>query len=303
MTQKMLTPMITGKTKLLGVIGFPVAHSLSPPMHNAALAKSGLDAAYVPLEVAPENLERAVLGLQAAGFVGVNVTIPHKVAVMQYVDELSPEASMVGAVNTLHFVAGKIKGYNTDGIGFLQSLTDAGVDPQACVAVIFGAGGAARPVALHLASAGVKRLYIVNRSFDKAVSLANAVNSMVLSGTGCKSERADGLAIPVPWEEERVAECVLTANLVVNVTPLGMSGYAPDVSPLQDDWLHSELVVYDTVYNPLETKLLASARAHGCRTISGVEMLVRQGAESFRIWFGQSPDISVMREAVLAHLK
>lgn len=304
MTYGLVTPMITGKAKLVGVIGFPIEHSLSPSMHNAALAKGGFDAVYVPIEVAPDDLERVVLGLKAAGFVGINVTIPHKVAVMQFVDEVSPEAALVGAVNTLHFVDGKIKGYNTDGIGFLQSLTHAGVNPRDCVVTIFGAGGAARPIALHLASAGARHVYIVNRSFDKATALARAVNAR---HSALASERGRGslpdVAEPVKWDDNRVGACVLSSNLVVNATPLGMSSYAPDQSPMDESWFHPGLVVYDTVYNPLETRLLADARAHGCRVISGVEMLVRQGAEAFRIWFGEPPDISAMRETVLACLK
>ncbi len=287
---------ISGKAKLVGVLGYPVEHSLSPPMQNAAVAAAGIDAVYIPMAVAPDDLGTVVNGLRAAGFVGVNVTIPHKVNALRLVDELSASAEMVGAVNTLHFVEDKVLGYNTDGTGFLQSLAVAGVEPAGLTVTVLGAGGAARSIALHLAMAGVERINLINRTYDKAGELAAVVNSHL--GTNPHS-----VARPHPWDERSLRECLSHSQLLVNTTPVGMSSHSPGQSPVQTQWLHQELVVYDTVYNPLRTELIQQAEQAGCLALSGSEMLVMQGAESFRIWFGQEPNVDEMRRALLRALR
>lgn len=283
---------ISGKAKLVGVIGYPVEHTMSPPMHNAAFSELGMDAVYVPMAAAPDSLNTAVAGLVAAGFVGVNVTIPHKVAALELADEVSESASMVGAVNTLHFVDGQIKGFNTDGPGFLNSLSLAEVEPSEATVTVLGSGGAARSIILHLAAAGAARINVVNRTVEKAVHLADLVNKRFNGSNG-------GVVKAYPWSESELKRCLAQSQLLVNTTPVGMSSYMPDASPVNEDWLHPDLVVYDTVYNPLETKLLQQARRRGCRVISGAEMLVMQGAESFRIWFNRKPPVDVMRKALL----
>ncbi|HEY8347601.1 MAG TPA: shikimate dehydrogenase [Symbiobacteriaceae bacterium] len=273
---------------LLGVIGWPVGHSLSPVMHNAAFRAEGMDCHYVAFAVPPADLAAALAGIRALGIHGVNVTIPHKEAVIPLLDEVAPSARQMGAVNTIANREGRLVGYNTDGWGFISSLEEAGVKPAGMRAVVLGAGGAARAVAVHLALSGVSRLTISNRTAERAERLAALVRDLV---PGTEAE-----AVASGSEEE--AAVLAEADLVVNCTPLGMHPDGVDLTPLpRIDLLPPGAVVYDTVYRPRETRLLREARQRGLRTISGVGMLVHQGACAWEYWFGRRGPVSVMAEA------
>lgn len=272
---------ITGSTRLAGVIGWPVAHSRSPLLHNAWIARHGVDGAYVPLPVRPEGLAAAVRGLAAAGFAGANVTIPHKVAVMELCDALDPGAVRVGAVNTLVFSQGRVAGSNTDGWGFLEHLRASGSDPAAGPVLLLGAGGAARAIAVALHGAGAD-VTIANRGAARAEALAADLPVRVL-----------------PWD--RRADALGGFAMVVNTTSLGMKGQPA----LELDLARaaSSLTVADIVYAPLETPLLAGARVRGLLAVDGLGMLLHQARAGFQAWFGVLPEADrAVRDLLAADL-
>jgi len=284
------TPLqITGQTRLVGVMGWPVAHSLSPEMHNAAFAALGIDNVYVPLAVAPERLGQAVAGLWALGFVGCNVTVPHKLAVQQYMETISDEARAVGAVNTLVRAPDADParmawmGYNSDVSGFLMSLAEEGFAPQDQRVLVLGAGGAARGVVYGLARAGAT-VAILNRTTARGEALAREMSGAV-----------PGAALEAgPLTAERLQREAERSTLLVNTTTLGMWPHA-DGSPWPEELpFPPHLTAFDLVYNPLRTRLMAQAAAAGAKTISGLKMLVYQGAVSFNWWFGIMPPADVM---------
>jgi len=279
---------ISGRARVMGVFGFPVEHSLSPAMHNAAIRALGLDYVYVPFSVPPENIPAAVEGIRALGIVGVNVTIPHKQSIIPFVDELEDDARMIGSVNTIVNKDGKLVGSSTDGEGFLRSLAEVGFNVSGCKAVVLGAGGAGRAVSFALArsDAGVT---VVDEVGERASALAEDISSR-FGQNSAKSAEIDDLG-----------EYVSRANLLVNCTPVGMSPNF-DRSPVPQSMLRRGLAVYDLVYTPLRTKLLRDAESVGALAISGVKMLVYQGALSFEKWTGVSPPIDVMERAVLEGL-
>ncbi len=266
---------LTGRSRLAGVMGWPVAHSRSPRLHGFWLRRYGIDGAYVPLAVRPERLEAAVRGLAALGFAGANATLPHKEALLGLVDRVSGEARRIGAVNTLVIDAeGRIEGRNTDAYGFLENLrAGAGWNPAAGPAVVLGAGGAARAVLVALLDAGAPEVRLVNRTPARAEALAAAV----------------GGAVRVhPWRE--AARAMAGAGLLVNATTLGMAGQPAldlDLAPLP-----VEAVVNDIVYVPLETPLLAAARRRGNRVVDGLGMLLHQARPGFAAWFGRDPEVT-----------
>lgn len=264
-------------TGLLAVLGHPVAHSLSPVMHNAALAAEDLDLAYVAIDVHPDRLDDALAGLAALGFVGCNVTVPHKRTVLAACSSLGPEARTIGAVNTVVVTPDGLHGDNTDGAGFLEGLP---ADLPAGTAVVFGAGGAARAVVVTLARRGWE-VAVVARRGDQAVDLARdlAGPSRAVAGFGL----------------DRLTELVGTADLVVNATPLGLH-HEPLPAPLMG--LHGGQVAYDLVYNPPDTPFLTAARAAGAVAVDGLAMLVGQAAVAFETWTGRPADRDVMRAAV-----
>ncbi len=274
--------MVTGKAKVAGVMGWPVGHSRSPRLHGYWLERYAIDGAYVPLPVTPENLAPAVRGLAALGFAGANLTIPHKEAVMPLLDAVDETARRIGAVNTIVVGPdGELAGSNTDAYGFIENLR-AGAPAWRAVsgpAVIIGAGGAAKAVAVALADAGVRDIRIVNRTEARARALAEAIG-----------------ASTVAWEARRAA--LDGAALVVNASALGMTGQPPldlDLSPLPES-----AVVNDIVYAPLETPLLAAARARGNPVVDGIGMLLHQGRPGFRAWFGVDPAVDdALRDHVL----
>lgn len=280
---------MTGAATVVGIIGRPVAHSLSPLMHNRAFSHLGFDWAYVPFEVADDELGPAVLGLKALSVRGVNVTIPHKTAVLPFVDALTPAAAAVGAVNTIINRSGRLVGDNTDGIGFVRSLTaEADFDPTGARVLVLGAGGAARAIAVELARAGAAHIGIANRTAARARAVAEAV----------VQQGAD--AVPLDLDPGGIAPEMRAADLLVQTTPLGLDR---DTSlPVDAELLQPPLLVADVVYTPLETPLLRAARERGCKILPGWGMLLYQGVASFERWTDAAAPVEVMREALLAAL-
>lgn len=278
---------ITGKTKVCAVIGYPVEHSLSPVMHNAAFQYLGLDYVYVAFSVPPESLAEAVRGIRGLGIHGVNVTMPHKTSIINYLDELDDGARLAGSVNTILNAGGRLIGYTTDGLGALNALKGAGSDPLGKKVVILGAGGASRSISFTLANYA-RELVILNRTFKKAISLVEELKGIF----GSANVRAGPLSRKVLEEELR------DADMLINATSIGMR---PNVNetPVERDLLHGKLTVFDVVYDPLETRLLREARSVGAKIVDGLSMLVHQGAISFEIWTGVKAPIEVMREAAL----
>jgi len=284
---------INGSTKLTGIIGYPVTHSVSPQMHNAAYAKLGLNYCYLPISVKPEDLERVLEGIRILSFAGVNVTIPHKEAVVTHLDEVTKIARLIGAVNVILVQEGHLIGYNTDGPGFIDSLReDAGFEVAGKRVVLLGAGGGAKSVALMLAQDGVKNLVISDLIYEKAENLCEYINSHF------------GIApYACPSKSNELRKLIGSCDLLVNATPVGMH---PKVNecPIEDDYIiPGSAVVYDLVYNPLETKLLKLAKKNGAKAVSGIGMLIRQGALAFSLFTEQEAPVSAMKEAALKALK
>ena len=279
---------INGQTKLVGLIGHPVEHSLSPAMHNSAFAALNLNWCYVPLPVLPEQLGEAVAGLQALGFAGANVTVPHKEAVISYLDHVTPEAQAIGAVNVIvaHEGQSELIGYNTDWQGFLAALSEGGFDPQGKRAVVLGAGGAARAVIYALAQAGA-RVAILNRTPARAQALIQDFSPLF------PSLPLRSLLLTLQTLEERTVE----AHLLVNTTPVGMWPEADKSIWPEGLAFPGHLTVFDLVYNPRETELLRQARRVRAKVIGGLGMLVHQGAAAFELWTGEKSPIETMYEA------
>jgi shikimate dehydrogenase len=276
-------PYLTGRAKLAGIMGWPVGHSLSPRLHGHWLRRYGIDGAYVPFAVPPERLEPALRALSALGLRGCNLTIPHKEAALALVDRATPLARRIGAVNTVVVEAdGELAGDNTDGFGLVASLTAGrpGWRAEAGPAVLLGAGGAARAVAVALLDAGMPEVRLLNRTPDRAQKLAAEL---------------DGPIAVVPWAER--ARALAGAALLVNTTSLGMAGQPPLVLSL--DALPRTALVTDLVYTPLITPLLAVARAHGHPVVDGVGMLMHQARPGFRAWFGVEPVVDQELRAVV----
>ncbi|MGI9504787.1 MAG: shikimate dehydrogenase [Geminicoccaceae bacterium] len=280
---------LTGSARLAGVMGWPVSHSRSPRLHGYWLKEYGLDGTYIPLAVEPEHLEPAIRGLHALGFKGCNLTIPHKEAVFPLVDDLTETARRVGAVNTLIIGEdGRIQGDNTDGFGFTANLNAGAPDWQAAngPAVLLGAGGAARAIAVALLDAGCPSLRLVNRTRERAERLAEALRPMAPGGS----------IEVIDWDER--AGALDGAGLLVNTTSLGMSGQPPLEIALDD--LPADATVTDIVYAPFETELLAAARQRGHGVVDGLGMLLHQARPGFAAWFGVDPDVTdALRRVVL----
>lgn len=274
---------LSGKSRLAGILGWPVSHSRSPRLHGFWLARYGIDGAYLPLPVRPERFEAAVRSLADLGFAGANVTIPHKEAAFALCDEVADVARRAGSVNTLVFREGRIHGTSTDGFGCLESLRGQapGWQADAGPAVILGAGGAVRAVAAALLDAGCPKLTLVNRTVARAEAIARDLGGPV------------EVAMHPPLRD---------AALLINGTSLGMQGEPPleiELAPLP-----AEAVVQDMVYVPLETPLLAAARSRGLRAVDGVGMLLHQARPGFEAWFGVEPLVDAeLRDFVLQDLQ
>ncbi len=271
---------------LLGVMGDPIAHSKSPAMHNAALLAAGVNGMYMPLHVLPDQLEAAVRGIVALGYRGVNVTIPHKEQVMQYLDVIDESARLIGAVNTIVNEGGTLTGYNTDGIGYVRSLKEEAVpELEGKRIAVLGAGGAARGVIYALALEKPEHIHILNRTADRAIALASD-----LRGHGLGEILGSGM--------EDAATVLATADIVINTTAAGMHPHVDDV-PVDPTLIREGAAVSDLIYNPLETRLLRESRLRGCTVHGGLGMFVYQGAVAFEHWLGIPAPVETMRQAVL----
>lgn len=280
--------MLSARTRLAAVIGHPVRHSLSPTIFNAAFEAAGLDWAYAAFEVAEGNAPTAVAGARALGIDGLSVTMPHKAAVIPALDELTPDAEALGAVNCIARAGDRLVGHNTDGPGLVDALAvDEGLDLSGRRVVVVGAGGAARAVIRSIARAGAASVVVVNRSPEPAERAA-----------------ALGGAVARVGRPEDVAE----ADVVVNATPLGMGAVTaldgqPEPLPLDPERLGAGQVVVDLIYHPPVTPLLAAARAKGLVAVNGLGMLVHQAAHAYRIWTQEEPPLAAMSAAVVAALE
>ena len=273
-------------TRKLGIFGYPIGHSLSPAFQQAALAHHAIDARYDAWETHPDALGDAVAALRGDDYLGANVTVPHKVAVMAHLDEIDELARLIGAVNTIVKRGGRLIGHNTDAGGFVEALRQAGgFDPSGKRTLLLGAGGAARAAAFALARAGVSELSIANRTLTRAESLVAELGGSANGVRALPLDAADG-----------IAEAASRAQLVVNSTSVGMA-HTPQESesPLPDGVLRPGAVVYDMVYNPAKTPLLAQAEREGARPVGGLSMLIHQGAAAFELWTGKPAPIDVMR--------
>ncbi|MFZ7127916.1 MAG: shikimate dehydrogenase [Desulfobacterales bacterium] len=274
-------------TKLVFLLGSPLGHTLSPVMHNRLFEKIGLDYLYLPVEVSDEDLEVVFAGLIRMNVAGFNVTIPHKVRIMEMLDELDPLARVIGAVNTICVRDGRTKGYNTDGEGFVISLEKGLPGPiDGRRVFILGCGGAARGVAMTLAHRGVSKIFLCNRTATRAEVLADEINT-----------RVKPCAEAVPWDSRRMKASLAGSDVLVNATSVGMHPNE-EAMPIDEELLFSRLAVADFVYNPPMTRLLKAARKRGCRIVNGQGMLVYQGALAFKLWTGIEPIVEEMFAAL-----
>ncbi len=274
---------IKGSTNIVGLIGHPVEHSFSPTMHNAAFEKLGMDYAYVAFDVDPQNLQSAVDGANSLNIKGFNVTIPHKIEVMQFLDEIDEVAALIGAVNTIDFK--ELKGYNTDGIGAVRAIGEVTPIKDKKV-VVAGAGGASRAISFYIAKYGAESLTILNRNVEKAQSLASDV-----LGSGLIDDvKADSIS--------EISGYLKDADILVDTTPIGMHPNIDDEPIASAGDMHEDLVVFDAVYNPNETALIKEAIRAGAKPVYGIKMLLYQGAESFKIWTGRDAPVDVMEKAL-----
>jgi len=274
------------KAELLACFGQPVDENPTGRMQEAAFRELGLNWRYLTVEVPPANLRDAILGARAFGLRGFNLTIPHKVAVLKYLDEIAPDAAAIGAVNTVRREGSRFIGENTDGKGFLHGVrTDAGLDPRGRRAVVLGAGGAARAISTELALAGAAEVLVVNRSPERGAAMA----ADLASKTGC----------PIRYEPWRgVYRVTSAADLLVNATSIGLFPDAAAMPPVDLAGAHPGMLVADVVFNPPETPFLAAARKLGLPTLDGLSMLVYQGAIGFRLWTGREAPVAVMKAAL-----
>jgi shikimate dehydrogenase len=278
---------ITGKTEVVGLFGYPVRHTASPAFQNAGFEAAGLDWVYVAFEVHPNDLGRAIDGIVALGFRGINLTIPHKQAAIEYLDELSPEAEIIGAVNTVDIRDGRLKGYNTDGQGFVRSIKEESDFDLADKRIfLMGSGGAGRGVAVQAALDGASEICVCDCEESRSQSAVSLIDSRI----------RPGVARFVPFNSLSIREGVQRCELFVDATPLGMK--LDDPTSIDADWLNSSCLVYDLVYDPPETPLLRAARQRGCRTQNGLGMLLYQGCIAFETWTGVSAPVAEMRRAL-----
>jgi shikimate dehydrogenase len=278
-------------TRLFAVIGHPISHSMSPAMHNAVFSKLGLECYYTLFDVSPEDLGIAIKGMKALGFGGINVTIPHKVWVIDHLDKLSPEARLIGAVNTIK-VGDELEGFNTDGSGALEALKVNGEDPMGKNVLILGSGGAARAISVTLAMRGcVENMTLLGIDSDELSGLLNDLER----GTDCSVRAAE-------LDKANLKNEISDADILIHATPVGMHPKSDKTLVTAED-LKKDMVLMDIVYNPLETQLMREAKKAGVTTIiGGVDMFVNQGAEALRIWLEIDPPIELMKKTVIREL-
>jgi len=279
--------LINGKTVVCGLLGYPVAHSFSPEMHNRAFEKLRLNWAYLPFEVNPKYLAQAVEGVRSLNIVGVNVTVPHKERVIEFLDEVTRTAKAIGAVNIIMNDNGKLIGHNTDGVGFIKSLEECGFSATDKKVVVLGSGGAAKAVCVQLAIEGIADITIVNRNIKKANNLAKFMSDFKVN-----------VSI-VNWDQkDLIRDKMQKSDLIVQATSIGMH---PDnaLPPIPDGCFRERQMVCDLVYNPVETKFLQKAKHSGAIIVNGLGMLLYQGAAAFEMWTGKKAPIDVMKKVLV----
>lgn len=280
---------ITGKTKIVGIFGFPVSHTLSPLIQNVAFQEAGLDFVYVPFQVKSSDLRKATEAIRVFDIVGVNVTIPHKEGIIDYLDEISEEVKLIGAVNTVVNKGGKLVGYNTDWMGFLESLREDGVSLKEKKAFLIGAGGAALSLGFALVKEGVKTLFLTNRTYSRAENLARKLKEI-------KGDETEIKVVEFEKKEKLASEGI---DILINATSLGMKEKDPPLIDLTG--FPSSLYVYDVIYNR-ETELLKEAKKLGMRCQGGLGMLIYQGASAFWLWTGKKAPIEKMKAVARDYL-
>jgi shikimate dehydrogenase len=267
---------VTGRTRLLGVIGNPIAHSISPQLHNTISSHLGVDLVYVPLRVEKEELGTAVKGLKALNYIGFNVTVPYKKDVMKFLDENTKEAILMGAVNTVKSIDGRLYGYNTDAEGFARSFKqETGTGFKGKNIMLLGAGGTTRAIAVKIALEGAQKLAIVNRTLTKADEIADMINNNFRPITTALSP-----------EEEKTARAFSESDIIINTTSAGMHPNVDDTPLTGGMQFQAHQIVYDVVYNPGKTKFLEEADGSGCKISNGLGMLFYQGISAYEIWTG-----------------
>jgi shikimate dehydrogenase len=274
--------------KVFGLLGHPVGHSMSPLIHNDAFSKLAIEARYHAFDVSPDNVKQAIEGIRALNIAGCNVTVPHKIAVMEYLDEIDTEAQQIGAVNTIVNQNGKLIGYNTDGRGYVNSLLDeTGADISDKNFLIIGAGGGARGIVTALLRHGIGHISITNRTIEKATSLMKLAEMFETTAELIEKDVA----------EEKLNEY----DVIINTTSIGMS---PNIenTPISLEFLKKGTIVSDLIYNPLETKFLKQAKSRGGKTVNGIGMFVNQAVLAFEHWTGEKPDHEQMKKIVLQQL-
>lgn len=279
--------MITVDTKLVGLLGYPLKQTFSPQMHNETLGKLNLDYFYFPIEVENDKLEAVVTGIRNMNFAGFNVTKPNKIEIMEYLDEVDELAQKIGSVNTVVIKDGKLKGYNTDGEGFVRALLgETNMNLSKNTFFILGAGGASRAVSSTLAFKGAKKIYIVDKVNEASLSLVNDINCKI-------SECAEF----VTFDETLYPQYIADSNVLVNATGVGMYPYL-ERTPVNKKHLREELFVVDLTYNPSKTQFLLDAEEKGCKTLNGIGMVINQGAKAFSLWTGVEEPIGMMTDTI-----
>lgn len=282
--------MITGKTKVTGVIGHPIEHSMSPPMHNNAYKQQNMDYVYVAFHVQPEDIEKLISSSKTLNIKGLNVTIPHKTTIIPYLDEIDETAEKIGAVNTIQFKDGIAKGYNTDGIGAIKSIQEHTTLQDKNILII-GAGGASKAIAFTLINEKINSLTIANRSQDNAEKLIKNIK---------KQTEFTNIKYQSITDAHKI---INNMDIIINTTPIGMYPNHEVEPPIKTDNISSKHVVMDIIYNPLETQLLKQAKQKGASTINGTSMLINQGLVSFEIFTGQKATYESFEEALIKQLK
>lgn len=281
--------MINSETKVCAVIGNPIAHSLSPILHNTAFQETGLNYLYVAFKV--EDLKGAMEGVRALGIHGLSVTIPHKIRIIDYLDELDPLAQEIGSVNTVLNINGKLRGYNTDGPGALKALKDKGVEFSGAKVLIIGSGGAARAIAFSLVrEKNLAGLTIMGILEDQIKELGEDIKTKA-------GYRIDGGLI----DKERLREVIQESDILINCSPVGMYPQVEE-SPVEKSFLKEDLTVFDVVYNPVKTRLLRDAEEMGCKVVSGLEMFLNQAVMQFKLFTAVEPPVESMRRVLLQKL-
>ena len=280
---------ITSQTDMLCVIGHPIEHSMSPIMWNPALQELGLDFIYVAFDVHPDNLEKAMIGIRSLEIKGVNVTLPHKKTIIQYIDEVDPLALKIGAINTIKNEEGVLKARNTDAGGAKKSLLEMGLDLSGKNVLILGSGGVSRAIAYILAEEANK-IVLTDLIEKRAKLVANEIKA------GMKVDIEGYLS-----NNDIIEKYIKNTDILINATPIGMYPKV-DETPVPKNLLHDDLFVFDVVYNPLETRLMKQAAEIGCKTLGGLDMLVNQGILAFEWWLNKKPSKDLMKNKIIEYL-